>query len=187
MFRGCYAQRVRADPLVVGGQGSEIPGRLGSLVIMASSAESGAGPTEEFRYPGNRLGLPEEGSGSVAGWGRRVVALFVDWLIAGLIASAITGKALWAGGTDTSTAQLVTFFAMSAILAGLSGATIGHRLLSLRVIRTEPGGTGYSAQVGLLGGVIRSLLICLVIPAVVYDRDRRGLHDKAAGTVVVLR
>jgi uncharacterized RDD family membrane protein YckC len=154
---------------------------------MASSAQSGAGPTEEFRYPGSRLGLPEEGSGSVAGWGRRVVALFVDWLIAGLIASAVTGKPIWAGGNDFNTAQLVSFFAMSAILSGLGGATIGHRLLGLRVIRTQPGGTGYAAQVGLLGGAIRALLICLVIPAVVYDRDRRGLHDKAANTIVVRR
>ena len=152
---------------------------------MASSAQSGAGPTEEFRYPGNRLGLPEEGPGSVAGWGRRVVALFVDWLIAGLIASAVTGKTMWAGGNDFNTAQLVSFFAMSAILTGLGGATIGHRLLGLRVIRTQPGGTGYAAQVGLLGGAIRAFLLCLIIPAVVYDRDRRGLHDKAANTIVI--
>jgi uncharacterized RDD family membrane protein YckC len=154
---------------------------------MASSAQSGAGPTEEFRYPGSRLGLPEDGSGSVAGWGRRVAALFIDWLIAGLIASAVTGKTMWAGGNDFNTAQLVSFFAMSAILTGLGGATIGHRLLGLRVIRTRPGGTGYAAQVGLLGGAIRALLLCLIIPAVVYDRDRRGLHDKAANTIVVRR
>ncbi|QNE21978.1 RDD family protein [Kribbella qitaiheensis] len=154
---------------------------------MASSAESGAGPTEEFRYAGSRLGLPEDGPGSVAGWGRRVAALFVDWLIAGLIASAVTGKPMWAGGNDYNTAQLIAFFAMSAILSGLGGATIGHRLLGLRVVRTQPGGTGYAAQVGLLGGAIRAFLLCLIIPAVVYDRDRRGLHDKAANTVVVRR
>ena len=154
---------------------------------MASSAQSGAGPTEEFRYPGSRLGLPEDGPGSVATWGRRVVALFVDWLIAGLIASAVTGKTMWAGGNDFNTAQLVSFFAMSAILTGLGGATIGHRLLGLRVIRTQPGGTGYAAQVGLLGGAIRAFLLCLIIPAVVYDRDRRGLHDKAANTIVIRR
>jgi uncharacterized RDD family membrane protein YckC len=154
---------------------------------MASSAQSGAGPTQEFRYPGNRLGLPTDGSGSVAGWGRRVLALFVDWLIAGLIASAVTSKPLWAGGNDLNTAQMVSFFAMTAILTGLAGGTIGHHLCGLRVIRTQPGGTRYAGQVGLLNGAIRALLICLLIPAVVYDRDRRGLHDRAAGTVVVRR
>lgn len=154
---------------------------------MASSAQSGAGPTDDFRYPGNRLGLPESGPGSVAVWGRRLLALFADWLIAGLIASAVVGKPIWAGGNDYNTAQLVTFFAMSAILTGLAGATIGHRLLGLRVIKTKAGGQGYAAQVGLLGGAIRTLLICLVLPAVVFDKDHRGLHDLAAGTVVVRR
>jgi uncharacterized RDD family membrane protein YckC len=153
---------------------------------MATSGQSGAGSTEEFSYPGNRLGLPEEGPGSVAGWGRRVLALFIDWTIAGLIASAITSKPLWAGGNDLNTAQLVTFFAMTAVLTGLAGGTIGHRLCGLRVVPAKPSGSGY-AQVGLLNGALRALLISLVIPAVVYDRDRRGLHDRAASTVVVLR
>jgi uncharacterized RDD family membrane protein YckC len=155
---------------------------------MASSAQPGTGPSEEFRFPGNRLGLPEDGPGSVAGWGRRILALFLDWLLAALIASAVTSKPMWAGGNDYSTAQLVTFFAMTAILTGLAGGTIGHRICGLRVLNIKAGGaTGYAAQVGLLGGVVRALLICLLIPAVVYDRDRRGLHDRAANTVVVRR
>jgi uncharacterized RDD family membrane protein YckC len=154
---------------------------------MASSAKPGTGPSEEFRFPGNRLGLPEDGPGSVSGWGRRVLALFLDWLIAGLVASAITSKPMWAGGSDYSTAQLVTFFAMTAILTGLAGSTIGHRVCGIRVIAVRPGSAGYTTQPGLLAGVIRSLLICLLIPAVVYDRDRRGLHDRAANTVVVRR
>jgi uncharacterized RDD family membrane protein YckC len=154
---------------------------------MASSAQPGTGPAEEFRYPGNRLGLPENGPGSVTGWGRRLLALLIDWLLAGLIASAITGKPIWAGGNDYNTAQLATFFAMSAVLAGLAGFTLGHRICGLRVIRAGASGPGYTAQPGLLAGVIRSFLICLVLPAVVFDRDRRGLHDRAAGTIVVRR
>jgi uncharacterized RDD family membrane protein YckC len=155
---------------------------------MASSAQPGTGPSEEFRFPGNRLGLPETGPGSVAGWPRRVLALFLDWLIAGLVTSAIISKPMWAGGNDYNTSQLVIFFAMTAILTGLAGGTIGHRLCGLRVLNLRASGTsGYGAQVGLLSGVVRALLICLVIPAAVYDRDRRGLHDRAANTVVVRR
>lgn len=136
---------------------------------------------DDFSYPGNRLGLPEDGPGSVAGWGRRLVALFVDWLVASLIASAVVREPLWSGGNDLTWAQLLVFWLMSTLLVGLLGYTIGHRLLDLRVIRID------GNQVGLLRALGRSLLICLVIPAVVYDRDRRGLHDKAAGTVVVRR
>ena len=155
---------------------------------MASSAQPGTGPAEEFRFPGNRLGLPETGPGSVASWPRRVLALFLDWMIAGLVASAVTTKPMWAGGNDYNTAHLVAFFAMTAILTGLAGGTIGHRLCGLRVLNLRPSGTsGYAAQVGLFAGAIRALLICLLIPAAVYDRDRRGLHDRAANTVVVRR
>ena len=155
---------------------------------MAPSAKPGTGAGEEFRYPGNRLGLPEEGPGSVAGWGRRILALFLDWLIAGLVASAVTQKPMWGGGNDYSTAQLIVFFAMTAILTGLAGGTIGHRICGLRVLNLRPGAAaGYAAQVGLLAGAIRALLLCLVIPAVVYDRDRRGLHDRAANTAVIRR
>jgi uncharacterized RDD family membrane protein YckC len=151
---------------------------------MASSAQPGTGPTEEFRYPGNRLGLPEDGPGSVAGWGRRLLALLLDWLIAGLVASVVVGKPMWAGGNDYNSSHLAIFFVMTAILTGLAGGTIGHRICGLRVMNLK---TKDPKQVGLLGGLLRSLLICLLIPAVVFDRDHRGLHDLAVKTVVVRR
>ncbi|GAA2789033.1 RDD family protein [Kribbella solani] len=153
---------------------------------MASSAQPGTGPSEEFRFPGNRLGLAEDGPGSVAGWGRRVLALLLDWLIAGLIASAVTGKPMWAGGNDYNTSHLGLFFVMSAILTGLAGGTIGHRICGLRVVPVRDQKV-IIAPAGLIAGVIRSFLICVVLPAVVFDRDRRGLHDLAAKTVVVRR
>jgi uncharacterized RDD family membrane protein YckC len=151
---------------------------------MASSAQPGTGPTEEFRFPGNRLGLPEDGPGSVAGWGRRLLALLLDWLIAGLIASVVVGKPMWAGGNDYNSSHLAIFFVMTAILTGLAGGTIGHRICGLRIMNLK---AEDAKQVGLLGGLLRSLLVCLLIPAVVFDRDRRGLHDLAVKTVVVRR
>jgi uncharacterized RDD family membrane protein YckC len=153
---------------------------------MASSAAAATGPTEEFRYPGNRLGLPEDGPGSVATWGRRLLALLIDWLIAGLIASVVMGRPMWAGGSDFSLMHSAIFFATTAILTGLVGGTIGHRVCGLRVVPVRDRKT-YTAPPGLLAGVIRALLINLLIPAVIFDRDRRGLHDLAAKTVVVLR
>jgi hypothetical protein len=38
---------------------------------------------------------------------------------------------------------------------------------------------------GLWRPLVRTLLLCLGIPALIWDRDQRGLHDKAAGTVLV--
>lgn len=146
-----------------------------------------ATPENAADYPGARLGLPEDGPGATGGWIRRVVALCVDWLIASLVASSVVGKPLWAGGNDLATAQLAVFFVMTAVLTAFAGSTIGHRFLGLRVARIAPDKTLVTGPAGIVPGLIRALLICLVIPAVVYDTDQRGLHDRAAGTIVVRR
>jgi uncharacterized RDD family membrane protein YckC len=38
---------------------------------------------------------------------------------------------------------------------------------------------------GLWRAALRTALLLLLVPALVWDRDGRGLHDKAAGTVLV--
>lgn len=71
------------------------------------------------------------------------------------------------------------FILESSILIWLTGASFGQRIVGLRVLAANGG------RLPLWRSVVRSLLICLVIPAVVYDNDGRGLHDRAAGTLVV--
>ncbi|HUX69260.1 MAG TPA: RDD family protein [Cellulomonadaceae bacterium] len=131
------------------------------------------GPNRDSATRGSRLGLPENGSGSLAPVGRRVVALFVDWALCTLIASAfLRGQAL--GPVEVLGVEYV-------VLLGTAGATIGHRLLGL-VVRTPEG-----APAGPLRALVRTVLLCLVIPAVVWDADGRGMHDRVAGTVIVRR
>ncbi len=52
-------------------------------------------------------------------------------------------------------------------------------LFGMRLVRLDGG------WVGLWRPVLRTILLILVIPAVIWDADRRGLHDKLLGTVVV--
>jgi uncharacterized RDD family membrane protein YckC len=125
------------------------------------------------RYPGARLGLPETGPGSIARAGRRIVAIFVDWGIALLISSFAFGGDSWA--------TLAVFAAEQMLLVGTLGYSIGHRLLGIHVVRLGGG------PAGPLAAVVRALLLCLVIPAVIFDPDHRGLHDKAMNTVLVRR
>ena len=127
--------------------------------------------------PGARLGLPAEGPGSIAGLGRRVVALAVDWGISLLIATGLLRPLSWG-----SFAPLVVLLVMSAVLVGTAGATIGHRLLGLRVLALPGGG-----RPGPRRALVRAVLLCLAVPPLVVDRDQRGLHDRWAGTVLVLR
>lgn len=125
------------------------------------------------KYPGERLGLPESGPGSIARAGRRIVAIMLDWGLAILISNFAFGGDSWA--------TLAIFAAEQMILVGTLGYSIGHRIVGIHVVRL--GG----APAGLLAGVVRAVLLCLVIPAVIFDPDHRGLHDKAMNTVLVRR
>ena len=92
---------------------------------------------------------------------------------------------LWKFLDDEGTymAALITYYGFLSIfplllLALTGGATIGHRLFGLQVWKVRPG--AFALQV-----VIRTLLLCLVLPAVLTSRDGRGFHDVAAGTRIV--
>jgi uncharacterized RDD family membrane protein YckC len=138
----------------------------------------GSTATDAGSYVGERLGLPQDGPRSVAGMGRRLGALFIDWAIALVIVSPFTGHRPFAPGSNSPWA-LAVFAAEYIVLVSLIGRTIGMRLCGIGVMRLDGGRVSFPAV------VVRTFLLLLVVPAVIYDRDRRGLHDKAAGCVVV--
>jgi hypothetical protein len=129
-------------------------------------------------YAGERLGLPPAGPGSVAGFGRRLGALIVDWLICSVIAAAITGHRLFHPGGNAFATPAV-FAVEYIVLVSLIGCTIGGRLFGFRIVDLA----GHRLSVGKVA--VRTLLLMLVVPAVVFDRDQRGLHDKAVDSITV--
>jgi uncharacterized RDD family membrane protein YckC len=146
----------------------------GKRVRRAASAGT---ESAESEYPGQELGLPQSGPGSVAGVGRRLGALVIDWLACAIIASAVAG-----GDKDLAKIQYLTlaiFAAETYLLTALTGYTAGKRLLGMRVARLD------GKPVGLIWGLVRTLLFLVVIPPLILDGDLRGLHDQAANTVVV--
>ncbi|MCY0950932.1 RDD family protein [Streptomyces sp. H27-S2] len=130
----------------------------------------------DFGYPGQRLGLPQAGPGSVARFGRRLGAVAIDWTGCQLIAyGLITGGDLAASGNWT----LGLFVALAVLTVGTVGFTPGKRIVGLRVIAEDGGRLGFGRV------VIRTLLLALVVPALIWDRDGRGLHDRLARAVQV--
>ncbi len=132
---------------------------------------------------GASLGRPEEGPGSVASFGARAGAFAVDAVLAGLVAR------LFFPVRDLETAQASTSLAPVAVLTvvylvGLltAGQTPGMRLFRLRVV---PARRGAGEALGLVAAALRTALLLLLVPALIMDRDGRGLHDRAAGAVVV--
>ncbi|MDQ4094425.1 MAG: RDD family protein [Actinomycetota bacterium] len=122
-------------------------------------------------YPGQRLGLPAQGPGSAAGFGPRILAILIDWLPCAAAAQLLTDNPAFSA--------LALFAAVTALSIGVAGRTGGHALAGLRVALPDGRRAGFGAA------VIRTVLLCLVIPPVVYDVDGRGLHDRAAGTIVL--
>lgn len=106
----------------------------------------------------------------MAGWGRRVGALFVDWFVCMLIAYGLIHSQYW---------TIVVFGAEVYLLTASLGTTIGKRLLGLRVARLD------GEPVGFVWALVRTLLLLTVVPPLVTDGNRRGLHDRAANTIVV--
>jgi uncharacterized RDD family membrane protein YckC len=121
---------------------------------------------------------PLELPGEVAGLGRRVVAIVIDWLASILLSRVIFGQLTY-GSAESSFAILMIFVAEVVIFTWLMSASFGQRLLGISVVRVDGG------RLSLWRIVVRTLLICLIIPAVVYDSTGRGLHDRAVGSVAV--
>ncbi len=111
---------------------------------------------------------------------RRIAAITVDWLSCYLLAWALVtrlngGEAIQA---DVRLWNSGLFLLEVWLLTALNGASFGQRLLRLHVTRVDGG------RLSPLRCLLRTVLIMLVIPAVIWDRDGRGLHDKAVGSIV---
>ena len=136
-------------------------------------------PTSRPAHPGEALGLPESGPGSLATMGRRLAALFVDWLIAyGLALLALGFGAI--SKSMLSTAILVIWFLLGLVAVRLFGFTPGQLALRLGVVALD-------GRLGIGRVAARGLLVGLVIPALFTDADGRGFQDRLTNTAVVRR
>lgn len=130
-------------------------------------------------YPGETLGLPKTGPGSLASMGRRLAALMIDWLIAyglaalGLAIGLVSEPML-------SSAVLVIWFVLGVVALRLFGFTPGQLALGLRVAALDE-------RLGLGRVALRGLLVALAIPALFTDWDGRGIQDRVTNTAVVRR
>jgi uncharacterized RDD family membrane protein YckC len=132
-------------------------------------------------YPGQALGLPAEGRGSLASWRSRVAALVLDWAACMAVAVGFFGSAVLTGGGWRAWMILATFFVQSTVLSWLMGGSFGQLICRIAIVRID------RQPLGLARAVLRAALVSLALPALVISADRRGLQDVAAGTVVVNR
>ena len=109
-------------------------------------------------YPGERLGLPPDGRGSLASWRARVAALVLDWAACMLIAVGFFGSGLLTGGGWRSWMILATFFVESTLLSAVAGGSFGQLVCRIAVIRLD------RAPLGPVRAVTRAALVSLALP-----------------------
>jgi uncharacterized RDD family membrane protein YckC len=105
-------------------------------------------------------------------------ALMVDWLAACFVVIGATGG-LFAASPGREFKISGLFFAHVAFLVMLQGASLGHRIFGIKVIRFTDGGI-----VTPLQALIRTALLTTVIFAITFDENGRGLHERFSGTVL---
>lgn len=105
-----------------------------------------------------------------ASWLHRIGALFVDWIASSCVAAFIVG------GFDEKAYQwlpLLVFWLESSVGVALAGGSFGQLLTRIRVHHLN------GRPLSLLQALLRQLLVCLVVPPLVFKEDGRGLHDLA--------
>lgn len=164
----------RRSPERTDSTGAERPATAGPRAAPrpASRDEAPAEPD----HPGARFGLPESGPGSVATMPRRAGQFVLDALLAALLAWVFTFPA------PPQNWSLVTWAVIMVVPVAVIGATPAMVLLGLRVVRLDRSET---PGVGLLWTLVRTASVFFVVPALILDRDSRGVQDRASRTVVV--
>jgi uncharacterized RDD family membrane protein YckC len=130
-------------------------------------------------YPGSRLGLPASGPGAVAGWARRLLAISIDWVLSMFVVAAFVGQDVWSGDGLGQWGPLLIFFIEVSVLTTTLGGSAGQLILRV-VVRRLDGQPLDPSRV-----LLRTFLILLVIPPLVFNRDGRGLHDLAVDSIAL--
>jgi len=118
-----------------------------------------------------------------ASWPRRIAALVIDWTLSTLITIGLVGLGDYAReGSPAGWIVLLVFAVEVSVLTTLAGGSFGQLLTRVRVLRTD------GRPLSLLLAIARTVLICLVIPPLVYKPDTgRGLHDLWTGSAAYRR
>jgi len=149
---------------------------------VAVTLRVGTIPVSAYSWVMSReMGSWLSGPQSLAGMGRRMAALAVDWLIAYGLAGLGVAVGLMSSSFQ-ATAVLLVWFVLGVVAVRLFGFTPGQYLLGLRVASIDS-----RLHVGTGRAAVRGLLIALVVPALFTDSDGRGFQDRFTATAVVRR
>lgn len=119
----------------------------------------------------------ESGPGSVAQFGSRLLAFFVDGGLSVLVAVLAGFRP---GTNGYGLVVYSAFLAIELLFITVAAQTPGMRVAGVVVVRARDGGKPQLRWVAL-----RTVLLAAVVPALVADSTGRALHDRAAGLTML--
>lgn len=111
------------------------------------------------------------------GQGRRMLGLLIDWGMSYAIAVGFFSEI---GDFSTGTVILIIYFTQYLVFASLGGATPGHRIVGLKIVRFSDGQMPTPLQ-----ALIRSVLLVVIVTAITFDQNGRGVNERLSDTVLI--
>ncbi|MEV4759474.1 RDD family protein [Micromonospora sp. NPDC049559] len=105
---------------------------------------------------------------------RRFGALVVDWVLCLLVAN------FFGDPVRDGWPPVLVLILEYGLFIGLFAQTPGMWITRLRCVSYADGG-----RIGVARALLRGLLLALLVPPLVMDGQRRGLHDRAVGSIVI--
>ncbi|MET8254468.1 RDD family protein [Micromonospora sp. NPDC005197] len=106
--------------------------------------------------------------------GRRFGALIIDWVLCLLVAN------IFGGPIQHPWLPVLVLILEYGIFLGLFAQTPGMYITKVRCVNWHDGG-----RIGVLRALARGVLLALVVPALIMDEHRRGVHDRLVDSVIV--
>lgn len=114
--------------------------------------------------------------------GRRLLGITIDWLACYAIALGFFagGGSLMDRVPQARVPVLILLFAQYSLFVALGGASFGHRIVGLKVVRFSDGGAVTPVQ-----SLIRTALLLPLVTAITFDEDGRGINERLSNTVLI--
>lgn len=111
------------------------------------------------------------------GQGRRMLGILIDWLMSMAI---VLGFFVDFGDPGQQALVGAVFFLQYLLFTILGGATPGHRIVGLKIVRFSDGQMPTPLQ-----ALIRSVLLVLIVTAITFDQNGRGVNERLSDTVLI--
>jgi len=111
------------------------------------------------------------------GQGRRMLGLLIDWAFCYFITWGFFAEP--GSGAFTPIVYFL-YLGQYLLFSILGGATPGHRIVGLKIVRFSDGQMPTPKQ-----ALIRTALLAIVITAITFDQNGRGINERFSGTVLI--